>query len=128
MVIGRHVVALTAFSVQPDPSAPPWIHPLPKPSTLGSSASGAPSVAAKWPGYLTRFKHVLKLSAALCSEAVAEQFSRVRTDRQQQTAKNCGNETGEISSGCDLSGQIEFEGDFAVHVGELSAEFATRRK
>ena len=43
-------------------------------------------------GLYTRFKHVLKCSAVLCFEPVAEQFCRTREDRHQETAKNWGDE------------------------------------
>jgi hypothetical protein len=41
-------------------------------------------------GFRTRFKHVLKLSTALCLEPVAKQFCRTREDGLQEAAKNCG--------------------------------------
>ena len=43
-------------------------------------------------GLRTRFKHVLKFPTVLCRERVAEQFSRIRENRHQKTAKNWGDE------------------------------------
>ena len=49
-------------------------------------------------GLRTRFKHVLKFPTVLCRERVAEQFSRIRENRHQKTAKNWGDERDENDS------------------------------
>jgi hypothetical protein len=64
-----------------------------------------------------RFKHAFKLSSILGLEPVAEEFFGARVDRRQEAGLNCGDKAGEISSGCDLSGQVEFEGDLVIHRG-----------
>ncbi len=55
-------------------------------------------------GFRTRFKHVLKLSTALCLEPVAEQFSRTREGSHQETAKNCADETDRSKSKSQVHG------------------------
>ena len=55
-------------------------------------------------GVRTRFKHVLKLSTVLCLEPVAKQFSRIRENGHQETAKNYGDERDKSDSSPEVTG------------------------
>jgi len=65
---------------------------------IRGDSGGLLSGNGAWRGLRTRFKYVLKFPTVLCREPIAEQFSRIRENRHQETAKNCCGERARSNS------------------------------